>query len=596
MAPLSRRAYARAALVLLAATAVYAGLAIVASRSQSSTFDEPIHLPPGYLSLTLGDHRMNPDHPPLVRRLAALPLLFLDVKWERDDFAFKVGRPWEFGKHFLYRWNDAETLLFWGRLPIVALGVLLLAAVFSFTRRRYGEHAALLALFLGALNPDLLAHGAIVSTDLGIALFMFLAVVAFARVVERVTPVRVALAGLAVGAACATKFSGLGLLPMLGLPALLVALDAEPLAVEARGLPRVVPTRTGKLAAFGLVFLGMGVVAVVTVWAAYGFHSSLAIDAEANARIFDWRTVELRGPGLQALFTGLRRWRLLPEAWIWGVQHFLVHADGRPAFLMGERSQTGWWYYFPATFAMKTPLPLLLLFVAGLVTARRTAASRRTEALLFLPLAVFVALSVSQHINIGHRHLLPLYPFVLVVAGRMATLAFRPDKRRWAPALAVGALCLWQAVATAWAFPHYLAYFNELAGGPSNGWRLLADSNVDWGQGLKGLRQWMARSGVMRLKLAYFGTADVKYYGVNADRLPGYQPAPPAATVRDIRPGDLVAVSATLLQGLYVDEAMLPLMERLRSLPPVTVIGHSIFVYRADFAWDLPAAPADPQP
>ena len=355
-------------------------------------------------------------------------------------------------------------------------------------------------------------------------------------------------------------------------------------------------TRTGKLAAFGLVFLAMGVVAVVTVWAAYGFHSPLCVDVEANARIFDWRTVELRGAGLRALFAGLRRAGVLPEAWIWGLQHFLVHAESRPAFLMGEHSETGWWYYFPATFAMKTPLPLLLLFVAGLVTARRTAASRRPEALLLLPLAVFVALSMSRSINIGHRHLLPVYPFVLVIAGRVAALAFRPDKRRWPPALAVGALCLWQAVATAGAFPHYLAYFNELAGGPSNGWRLLADSNVDWGQGLKGLRQWMARSGVTRLKLAYFGTADVKYYGVNADRLPGYQPAPPAATVRDIRPGDVVAVSATLLQGLYVDEALLPLMQRLRQLPPVVVIGHSIFVYRADFAWDLPAGPADPQP
>ena len=595
MALLPRRADARVALILLLATAVYAFLAIAASRAQSSTFDEPIHLPPGYLSLTLGDHRMNPDHPPLVRRLAALPLLFLDVRWDRDDFAFKVGRPWEFGKRFLFRWNDAETLLFWGRLPIVALGAALLVAVFLFTRRRYGENAALLALFLGALNPDLLAHGAIVSTDLGIAFFSFLAVTAFVRVVERVTLLRVAQAGLAVGAACATKFSGLGLVPMLGLPALLVALDREPLAVDVRALPSEVKARTGKIVALGIVFLAMGVVAVATVWAAYGFHSPLAVDAEANARIFDWRTVELRGPALQALCAGLRRFSVLPEAWLWGLQHFLVHAESRPAFLLGQHSQTGWWYYFPATFALKTPVPLLVLFALGLVAARRTASSRRTEALLFLPLAVFVVLSMSRSINIGHRHLLPVYPFVLVIAGRAAALFVRPE-RRWARALALGALCLWQAATTAWAFPHYLAYFNELAGGPSNGWRLLADSNVDWGQGLKGLRSWMSRNRVTRVKLAYFGTADVRYYGVNADRLPGYQPPPPAATVREIRPGDIVAVSATLLQGLYVDEAVLPLMERLRSLAPLAVIGHSIFIYRADFTWDLPAAPEDSQP
>jgi 4-amino-4-deoxy-L-arabinose transferase-like glycosyltransferase len=584
----SRPSGRRGLVAVLAAAGVYAGLAIAASRAQSSTFDEPIHLPPGYLSLTLGDHRMNPDHPPLVRRLAALPLLFMDVKMDRDDFAFKVGRPWEFGKRFLYRWNDAETLLFWGRLPIVALGALLLASVFVFTRQRYGEQAALLALFLGALNPDLLAHGAIVSTDLGIALFTFLAVAAFVRVIERVDPLRVTIAGLAVGAACATKFSGLGLLPMLGLPALLVALDDEPLDVAGPGEPREVRTRTGKLAILGLVFLGMGVAAVFTVWSAYGFHSPLAVDAEANARIFDWSTVELRPPVLQAFFAGARRLGVLPEAWIWGLQHFLVHAESRPAFLMGQHSETGWWYYFPATFALKTPLPLILLFATGLATARRTASSRRTEMLLFIPLAVFVVLSMSRSINIGHRHLLPVYPFVLVIAGRVAALAFGPAEKPRTPALAVGALCLWQAVATAAAFPHYLAYFNELAGGSRNGWRLLVDSNLDWGQGLKGLREWMSRSGVPRVKLAYFGTADVKYYGVSAERLPGYQPPPPATIAHEVRPGDLVAVSATLLQGLYVDDRMLPLVERLRKLPPLAVIGHSIFIYRADFAWDLP--------
>jgi len=279
---------------------------------------------------------------------------------------------------------------------------------------------------------------------------------------------------------------------------------------------------------------------------------------------------------------------VLPDAWIWGLQHFLVHSESRPAFLFGQYSETGWWYYFPATFAMKTPLPLLVLFAAGLATARGTASSRRNEALLFLPLAVFVALSMSRSINIGHRHLLPVYPFVLVIAGRVAALALRPDKPRRGLAVAVGALCLWQAVATALAFPHYLAYFNELAGGSRNGWRLLVDSNLDWGQGLKGLREWMARNAVPRVKLAYFGTADVKYYGVSADRLPGYQPPPPSATVREVWPGDLVAVSATLLQGLYVDAPMLPLVERLRKLPPVAVVGHSIFVYRTDFAWDLP--------
>jgi 4-amino-4-deoxy-L-arabinose transferase-like glycosyltransferase len=587
---------ARRSLSLALPLVVYLLLALSASRTKSSTFDEPIHLPPGYMSLTLGDHRMNPDHPPLVRRLAALPLLFLDVKWDPDDFAWSVGRPWEFGKRFLYRWNDAETLLFWGRLPILLLGASLLAAVYRFTRRHYGEAAAVLAVWLGALHPDFLAHGAIVSTDLGITLFLFLGVLAFSRVVESVSAGRVVLAGLAFGAALATKFSGVGLLPMLGLPALLVALDGRPLAVHWKGTTREVRSRRDKLLLLGAVFGIMGLVAVPTVWAAYGFHSRLAVDPEANARIFDWRSVELEGTAAQGLADAVHRSGILPEAWVWGFLHFLVHAESRPAFLLGELSESGWWYYFAATFLLKTPLPLLVLLAIGIVTAHRTRADRRVEWLVFLPLVVFFALSMTRNINIGHRHLLPVYPFVLVIAGRVAALAFGASGHGRALKLGVAALALAQAVVAARAYPHYLAYFNALGGGSANGWRRLGDSNLDWGQELKALRLWMERNAVPRVKLAYFGTADVKYYGVAADRLPGYQPPPPSAVVREVRPGDVLAVSATLLQGLYVDDSSLALMKRLRERTPVAVIGHALFVYRADFSTTLPEAATAAEP
>jgi hypothetical protein len=575
------------AALLAAGVAAYAALAVSASRTKSSTFDEPIHLPPGYVSLTLGDHRMNPDHPPLVRRLAALPLLFMDVRFDPEDFAWRVGRPWEFGKRFLYRWNDAETLLFWGRLPIVALGAALLAAVFLWTRRHWGKAAGALALLLAAFNPELLAHGAIVSTDVGIALFSFLTVVAFGAVVETVTAARVLRAGLALGAACATKFSGVGLLLMLAVPALAIAADARP--IRLRLLPSAAPREVGgrgrKLALLSGVLAAMGLVAILTIWTAYGFHSPLAVDPEANARIFDWREVALESPALQAFFSGLRALSILPEAWIWGFLHFLVHAEGRPAFLLGQYSEGGFWYYFPAAFALKAPIALLLLLALALPLARRTAKDPRAEWLLWAPMVLFWLLSMSRSINIGLRHLLPALPFMIVAASRVAAAAFPSGGgRRVLPAvvLVLGAA---QVVSTLRAWPSYLAYFNELAGGARAASRYLVDSNLDWGQDLPGLRRWMEATGVPRVKLAYFGTADVKYYGVAADRLPGYQPPPPSATVHEVVPGDLVAVSATLLRGVYVDPPVLPLMERLRARPPVAVIGGSIFLYKADFTW-----------
>jgi hypothetical protein len=386
---------------------------------------------------------------------------------------------------------------------------------------------------------------------------------------------------------------------MLAVPALVAAFDGQPLRVAGWG--RLVEGETGtgagllaprrKLAFLATVFLALGVVAILVVWAAYGFHSPLAVDAEVNRSLFDWNTVEPKGGPARALFALLRGTGLLPEAWTWGFFHFMAHTEGRPAFLFGSYSESGFPTFFLASFLIKTPLPLLALFFIGLATARRTAAGARVEWLVFFPLAFFFALSLLQSINIGHRHLLPVYPFVLMIAARSAALAFGPKARGRALAAAVGALALLQAVAAGRAFPHYLAYFNELVGGPRNGWRCLVDSSLDWGQELPGLRAWMRQNAVAEVKLAYFGTADVKYYGVVGPRLPGYQPAPPSATVRRVERGDVIAVSATLLQGVYLEPEMRPLMERLRSERPIEVIGHSLFVYRAGFTWAAPAPP-----
>ncbi len=551
-----------------------------------------IHLPPGYVSLTLRDHRMNPDHPPLVRRWAALPLLFLHVKFDATDHAWRVARPWEFGKRLLFRWNDASRLLFWGRLPIVLLGGILALAVFAWTRLHWGLPAALLSLLLSVLSPDVLAHGQIVSTDLGITLFTFLTVIAFERLLQGVSTRRLTLAGLALGAALGTKFSGVGLLPILGLLGLVVALSPESLRVTLGGTTREAKTRIQRLGVVAAALVAMGLVAIVVVWASYGFSSPLARDPAVNAS-FDWSTVEPENPAL-GWTLGAARGRVLPEAWVWGFLHFLKHSESRPAFLLGQYSETGWWYYFPVTFGVKTPVALLILLAVSVWLVVRRPGSLRVECSLWLPVLLFLGLAMTRRINIGHRHLLPIYPFLFVAAGRCAHLAWssapaggRRAVRPMAAVLLAG-LALWYALSVASVHPHYLAYFNELAGGPPKGYRTLVDSNLDWGQDLPGLGSWMKRNAVPRIKLLYFGTADPTHYGISCDRLPGYQPPPPSTLVREVKPGDLVAVSATHLQGLYLEPELLPLVERFRAMKPLETIGYSIFIYRADFAWAAP--------
>lgn len=577
----------RHALILAAGIALYGGLATASMRGKSAVFDEGAYLPAGYTHWAFRDFRLAPEQPPLVKLLAAAPLLLTRVTVHQDD-GWAQRRQWDFGRNFLYAWNDADRLLFRGRLAVVALGAMLAAAVFWWTRLHWGLPAAVLALLLCVLSPDTLAHGQVVTMDLGVALFIFLAVIAFERLTQRVTAGRLLGLGLATGAALATKSSAFVLLPILGALALRRAAAPEPpgsdLGRFGSGAARRWWSRA--LALFGLLSAALAI-AWIVIWACYLFEPRLSPDPAVEAA-FEWdrNWPESRLGGAAASLA--RGSGLLPEAYLFGVLKVFAHAEARPGFLMGKRSQTGWWRYYPTTLALKTPLALPLLLLASLLTLRSHRAPPRVEWCLWLPPLLYLLLAASRPINIGHRYVLPLYPFLFVAAGRAAAWAFAPSARASARPLLL-ALGGWYAVSTARAHPHYLAYFNELAGGPASGYRHLVDSSLDWGQDLKGLAAWIRDNRIGRIKLAYFGSADPAYYGIDCELLPGYMAPPPRQLTRRVSEGDVVAVSATILQGLYVEPGMLPLFERLRERPPLTVVGHTIFVYRVDFAW--PPAP-----
>jgi len=579
---------AAASVIVIAGVAVYGALAISSMRRQSATFDEGSHLPAGYTYLKLGDHRLNPEHPPLVKALAALPLLFMDVTIKPDDEAWALRRQWEFGKRFLYRWNDADRLLFRGRLPIVALGALLSVSVFAWARARYGLPAAALALLLCVLSPDVLAHGQLVTTDVGIALFMFLSVIAFDAASRRVSLGRVVLAGLAAGAAFATKFSSVLLLPILGSLALVAVFAPEPMTLALPGRPsRPLAGRGPRLAVMAAVLAAAGVLALALVWASYGFRSRMSPDPTVAAA-FEWGRVEPDGPFEKPLARLVRASGVLPEPFVFGFLRFFKHSEPRPAFLLGRVSNEGWWYFFPVTFLLKTPVPLLVLLAIALVR-RPQPRSWRDELVLWLPVVIYAGVAVARALNIGHRHLLPIYPFLFVAAGRAAAWAFpAPPPRTRGPALLVSALCGWHAVSTALVHPHYLAYVNELGGGPANGYRLFADSSLDWGQDLKNLKAYLEHRGIPHVKLSYFGSADPAYYAIPGELLPSHMLPPPRETTREVKRGEVLAVSATNLQGVYLPPEDQPLMARLRQQEPIDNVGYSILIYRAEFAWPPP--------
>jgi hypothetical protein len=580
----------RRSLALVAsAVALQAGLAVHAMRGNSATFDEGTHLPAGYTHLALGDHRLNPEQPPLVKLLAAAPLLAVRPVLRTDDRSWTEARQWEFGRRFLYRWNDADRLLLLGRLPVVALASCLLVAVFLEARRRFGAGAAAAALGLAALSPDVLAHGALVTTDLGFALFFFLSVAAFVRVLERATPGRLAAAGFATGAAFATKFSAPILVPVLIVLGLVGLRERESVETALSGPARPVTGAGARLRHAAGLLAAVGLLALAVVWASYGFRRALSPDPAVRAVQRAALEAPAAGPLLRGVVAAANA-GLVPEDYARGLLFVTTHSEARPTFLLGALSDRGFPHYFLVTFLLKTPVPLLLLTALALVRIGRL--DPRDVAFLWLPALVYVALTFTRGLQIGHRHLLPLYPFLFVAAGEAAARLWS-WRRPAGLALAAG-LGLWYAGGTLRQHPHHLAYFNEIAGGPANGWRLLVDSNLDWGQDLKRLAGWMRENGVARLKLSYFGSADPSYYGIEGEALPGYTAPHAARLTREIRPGDVVAVSATNLQGVYLEPEDRALMARLRPLEPIGRAGWSIRIYRADVAWPETATPGEP--
>jgi len=525
-------------------------LAVTALLADSAAFDEVIHLPAGIVQLKTGDLRLAPDHPPLARLWAALPSAFLPVVLpDPNREAFRTGEFVAVGREVL-EGNPRLPLLMLGRLMVVALLLALLLLVRAAARSLFGADAGLLALAVASLSPSLLAHGHLVTTDLPAALLFLAVLLAFARLGERLSLGRLAAAAVLLAALVLTKYSWPIVLPAL--------LAMGVLAAVSRGV-RIV-SLAGVAASCGLVAWG-------AVWACYGFRfSPFRGPRAAEARMHvpfqtgipavtshaeSWETVlrDSRGVPYTGPTAGFARWvrrhRILPEAWIYGVMLLKKMSYPRTAFFHGEIGP-GWAAYFPVAFLIKSPLPELLLGALGLAAIAARRASPR-DPLLASGLAVFAVsygvFAVLATMNIGERHLLPLHPILAVAAGAGAAWA----RARWGKALLL-ALVLWLGAEIALIHPNELGYFNETVGGFRNGWRWLADSNVDWGQDLARLARWTKENGDPEVKLAYFGAADPRGF---VSRVTNLMSAYPFGETALLTPGVYV-VSVNQLIGLFI--------------------------------------------
>jgi hypothetical protein len=556
------------------------GIIFITESSQTS--DEAAHLSAGYSYLVAGDYRLNPEHPPLIKMLAALPLLplHLDFPWGP---LWEQSEEWNIGRLFVHENRvPNDTLLLLARLPVLALSIVLGWAIYRFARRLFGAPGGLLALAIWVLDPNVVAHSGLVTTDLGIALFIFLSVVAFWAWIESPSPLRLILFGLAVGGAFASKYTALWLPPILGAVALalVAAGDATP----------------DRLFAGGRGDRGRR--------AARGGRDGMSVGGAAPSASRLRRLLVLTAAGLVAAAIAtvvlVLSYRVVQFGWWFtGLDRTLHHsATGHRAYLAGQVSETGWWYYFPLAWALKTPPGIMALVFATLIAAvagRRTRA--RDEIVLWVPVAVTLVIVMCWKVNIGLRHLLPIYPFLCVAAGRLVWRPARsgatPDatpgagsSRRVVPAerLAVAGIALalaaaaWEAVAIA---PYQLAYFNRFAGGPARGHEWLLDSNLDWGQAHRALKRYADAENVPMIYCAFNGNSDPWYYGVR------YQYAPGSGNLKsskirptrlpDGAPRELFAVNAMVLHSLHFSRP--DLYQWLLDRKPIATPGYAWFVF-----------------
>jgi hypothetical protein len=595
-------------LAAVALLAVFAWQALSASVQWSHTSDELAHITAGYAYDHFGDYRLQPENGILPQRVHGLAPLALDAKFPENEFLWRHSQVWQLGWSFFYEaGNPLGRLLLLARAGSTVFGLGLGLFLYLVARRWYGPAGGLVTLGLFCFCPNFLFHSALATSDVAGTLFLTLAAWACWWQLERRTHITLVVAGLVSGCALTAKFSGLLVAPIF---ALLLGADAA-----LRGPPGA---RGRRLAGNIALIAGNAAIAVAVIWLLYGFRFQAANTALPPVTEFTWPWA----PGLHfagwkgALIEQALAWHLLPEAYLRGLDYVLASEVARPAFLAGQYSTGGWRMFFPVLFLVKTPVALLLatLVIPILAAIRRgNRDAWRTRLLRWLPLAVTAlvtwAAALNSTLNIGHRHILAVYPVLFVAAGSLALL----PGRWWL--LPLG-LCGLQVAESRVIRPHYGAYFNFIGGGPDRAYRLVVDSSLDWGQDLPALSSWLQanRRPDEKLYLSYFGNAWPPHYGVRPTIfLPAINLVTPPLQPYELEPG-LYCISATSLaevysafsgpwqaaweQALRNDAVSFEQLARLRfsrlckylqSRTPDANAGHSILIYRLDAA-ELDAA------
>lgn len=605
----------------------------------SAIFDEVAHIPAGYSYLTMHDMRLNPEHPPLLKDLAALPLTLMSLKFDTTQkfWTTDVNGQWDAGHNLFWQeGNNADQIIFWARIPLVLLSLLFGFYIFKWTRELAGTIAGLFALVLYAFDPNVLGHNHFVTTDVGIAGFMMLSFYYFLRFIKEPNWKNVTIGGIFLALVQLTKFSSIMLFPIFGLVAIIYPLVKK------------VPAEQKNIFLFKLknlgIYLGKSIVAfaisIILVWIFYAFNNyAMPKDKLAetiNTYFSPSDTANIKNVYTNQTLLALNNspiLRPLSEYLLGIAMVFKRVSGGNGAYFMGQVSGTAFPTYFPLVFLIKEPLILLffilsasliafgkniLAFIERLKSSLQQKPPANTfgdylrhniESLALLSfILLYVYISVTGNLNIGFRHLFPILPFIYILTAKTIANFCQNIKDSFGKTIIFSTtliLLLFLMTGTIAAYPAYMSYFNETVGGSKNGYKLVTDSNADWGQDIKRLSLWIddynncaqmlcnpnekvgcpnkcysvaepfptPGKPIEKIRVDYFGGADIKYY-IKDKYLLWYDSKRPLET-------GWYALSTNFLQGSIYDKAKKDESSYrwTQKIKPVYQVGTSIFIY-----------------
>ncbi|MFC2092138.1 glycosyltransferase family 39 protein [Elusimicrobiota bacterium] len=536
---------------------VFSLICISSYIKKSPTYDEVQHLSAGYALLKTGEFDIGIGHPHLFRYIIGLPVLFMDPaypeahplfqrKLSNDPRKWSMMQDYSFAEEFFYNsGNNPDRLFFWGRFFSVLIGVCLAIVIYLFSSDLFGSSAGIFSLFLYCFSPTIIAHSRLAVNDVAGAAAIIFALFMTHCYMKKNSIKNFLMLIFATSIALLTKYNAVILIPFTLV--IMILTDGKKSLIKY------------------LFFLGAVIFIIDLTYAFSGVFHVKELNYEVFCELIPFNIFD------KPLYL-FYKYLPLPDAYLKSFVRLLMHnIRGHSTFLAGRYSTQGWWYYFPLAFLFKTPVLTLLLFALWIMNMLMVRKASRGELLLISFFVIYWIMSIRSTINIGHRHILPVYPVLFILFARLYNTYADYVKKK---ILRYGFIIVY-ILSTQIYFPHYLPYFNCIIR-PENGYRYFADSSLDWGQDLPGLKQFLRKEGSPAVIILYWGKASLKHYGIEHQAIflnkDNYSHINASGVKKEY-----LAISATSLLEVY--SAQRNVFMWLRDKKPYKKIGFSIFVY-----------------